>query len=234
MKKLLATTVIMAASAGAHSSVLLHQSDWESPSSFTYTTNFGSAEVVPANGLFSSNSLAFNTTGNPGAFHYDQIDYAINGPMGGAYRVSFDIAISSLINSNNQFVVLFDTPTVKNLYFTNTGNIRLFGGGLSTPLATYNEDEVMHFDMGFDITNSQWDIALNNVSLYSGAIKGTPAQYLRSIRFSQGLVNASNSVSNDATVFLDNVTISQLPVPSSLWLFACGMAGLLLKKRSRK
>ena len=49
---------------------------------------------------------------------------------------------------------------------------------------------------------------------------GGAAEYLRSIRFRQGLVSAGDPVSHDTTVYLDNVTISQLSAPSSLWLFA--------------
>jgi len=232
--KITSALLFLASSTNANA-VILHHNTWETGSPSTYTTNFGNPVVTGSTGVFSSNSLAFNTEGNNPSFYYDQIDYAIGTESSpySAFNVSFDIYTENQTGSNNHFVILVDTPTVRNLYFTNEGNIELQPGWASRQvLSAYNENESMHIDMLFDIGNNIWDISLNSTTIYSGIIDNTsnpylnPAEYLRSIRFSQGLVSSIDTPSHESTVYLDNVVISAVPLPAAVWLFVSGITGL--------
>jgi hypothetical protein len=242
MKKYTAALICIL-SQSANSSVILHQSDWESPFTPTYTTRFGSPEISSPTGVFNSRSLAFNTSGNSPSNYYDQIRYDL-GSAGSTYsnfQLSFDIYTDSLINSTNQFTIFFDTPTVRKLYFTEYGKIVVKPGwGYQRVLANYNENERMHIDMMFNIGLNEWSIALDNVNIYSGIIDDTtnpflkPAERLRSIRFSHGLYTGADGPNHLTTVYLDNVTISAVPLPPVLWLFGSGLVGLAGMAKRKK
>ena len=239
--KIVTTFLLFSISLCANSSVLLHQSDWESPFVPTYTVISGSPEISLPTDVFNSQSLTFNTLGNSPDFYYDQIQYDL-GDAGNSYNIftlSFDIYTDSLINSTNTFTIAFDTPTVRNLYFTNNGTIDVKPGSASQQVLTsYNENESMHLDMTFNIALNEWDIDLNNANIYSGIIDNTnnpglnPAQYVRSIRFSHGLLSSSDSPDYSSSVYLDNVTISAVvPIPPGLILFLSGLLGLIAQSR---
>lgn len=234
-KTITAFTICMALASTSVNAVVLYQNDFDSAVSPTYTTVFGSTETVgPVLGN-TTHSLAFNSTGNTinnsSTFGYDQIQYGIDtpgSPYAGTnyqnFNVSFDIATDGLIGSTNHFVVLFDTPTVRNLIFNNDGTINVanFGSGSSGVIGNYANNESIHVDMNFDITSNQWDVLINNSLLYSAAMN---ANYLRSIRFSQGAVTSSN-IDYNATTYLDNVVISAVPAPAAVWLFSSGLLAL--------
>lgn len=209
----------------------LHSSDWESPASYTYTHNFGSTDVVAISGS-GDHKLLFNTTGNSPSFYYDQIDYHIGGSAGAAYRVSFDVRTESLIDSNNHFVVLFDTPAVRNLYFNSDHSITLSGIGSNSPVGFFQNNQTVHIDMLFDTGLDQWDVMLDGVSIYSGAMADATA--LGSVRFSLGVKSAGMAADNSTNVLLDNVVISQVPVPAAAWLFGSALCGLVGCSRGRK
>lgn len=244
MIKTIATfTITMALASTSVNAAILYQNDFDSASSPTYTTNFGNAAVVGPISGNTTNSLAFNSTGNTdsnsSSFGYDQIQYGIDVPgspyAGTSYQnfnVSFDIATNGLISSKNQFVVFFDTPTVRNLVFANDGTINIanIGSGSSGVIGNYLNNDFMHVDMNFDIASNQWDVFINSSLLYSAAID---ASYLRSIRFSQGAIS-SGQVDYNATTYLDNVVISAVPVPAAVWLFSSGLLALFGLSRKQK
>ncbi len=218
---------------------ILHYSDWETGGPYSYTPVFGSTEIVSPTGTLSGNSLAFNTSGNAPNFYYDQIRYRIPS-SDTSYYLGFDIYTESLIGSNNQFSILFDTPITRSLTFTKDGSIEANAGQIFPQiLSTYNENESMHIDMVFNIGDNGWDIAINNLNIYSGTINDPfnphwAAEYLSSIRFSQGLRSSVDSPSHNATVYLDNVVISTVPIPAAGWLFTSGFLGLLGMAARRK
>ena len=229
----------MSAISATANAAVLYQNDFDTIASPTYTTVFGSTQVVgPVLGN-TSNSLAFNSAGNTSSYYYDQIQYGVD-VLGSPYQgtsyskfdVSFDIAASGLIGSNDHFVVFFDTPTVRNLNFNPDGTISTFntGSGASGVIGSYADNQFMHIDMTFDIAANQWDISLNNTLLYSDAMD---ADYLRSIRFSQGSLSPS-VLDASATTYIDNVNISAVPVPAAIWLFASGLLGLASMTKRRQ
>lgn len=236
-----AVTMTMALCIPSVNASILYQNDFDTPSSPTFTTNFGNTEIVGPIFENTTNSLAFNSTGNTesnsSTFYYDQIQYGIDMPgspyQGTSYQnfnVSFDIATEGLIGSANHFVVLFDTPTVRNLIFDNDGSINIanIGSGPSGVIGNYTDSTFMHIDMNFNIAGNQWDVLINNSLVYSAAMD---ADFLRSIRFSQG-AKSSGNIDYNATTYIDNITISAVPIPAAAWLFMSGL--LALSGLSRK
>jgi hypothetical protein len=240
MYKIISTLALSTSlfSMSASAATILYQNDFDSLSLPTYTTVFGSAEVVgPVLGN-ATNSLAFNSAGNSPSFYYDQIQYGIDtigSPYQGTsyqnFNVSFDIATDGLIGTGNQFAVLFDTPEVRNLIFGGDGSISVqnFGSGASSTIGSYVDKQNMQVNMNFDIGNNQWDIFLDNTLLYSDAMD---ASLLRSIRFSQG-AKFSDQIDFNATAYLDNINISAVPVPAAVWLFGSGLLCLAGFKRRK-
>lgn len=232
MKKIIATLAFSTISITSNAAIL-YQNDFDSLSSPTYTTVFGSPQVVgPVYGN-SSNSLAFNSAGNAPSFYYDQIEYSIGsaGYNFQNYSVGFDITTENLTSSANQFAVLFDTPTVRNLIFGGDGTISVqnFGGGASGIIGNFTDTNSMRVDMDFNIADNRWDIFVDNALLYSDIMD---ANLLDSVRFSFGAKYA-DQVDYNATAFVDNITISAVPVPAAIWLFGSGLLCLLGFKRSQ-
>lgn len=227
---------------GSHAHALVvHQSDWEAPFTPTYTVSFGNPQISAPTDVFDSNSLAFNTSGNAPTFYYDQIRYSLGQPGYDypAFRLEFDMYTDAYMGSVNNFSVLFDTPAVRSVYFRSDGTIDLLvpgGGGYN--LATFSDGEILHLDMLFDIAANQWDIELNNQLIYSGIIDsataGSPAEYLRSIRFSYGLGNSLSDTDHLSTIYLDNVVVSAVPLPAAPVLFVSGLLGLYWRARRHK
>lgn len=182
--------------------ILMHQSDWESPFTPTYSTSYGNPEISPATGIFDSQSLAFNTLGNSPSLYYDQIKYNISWSTDNSYQLSFDIYTDSLVGSDNTFTILLDTPFVRSLMFKSDGTVKMLSG---ETLTSYNDNEAMHIDMVFYIESNEWVINLNNVTIYSGSTGS--AEGLDSIRFSLGKSIGYGSPDHLTTVYLDNVTI---------------------------
>jgi hypothetical protein len=240
LKKLLFTTIFVLFSISSAFASTLHYSDWENPFSPTYTTVFGNPTTVAQPGVLSGNSLAFNTSGNWSLFYYDQISYN-TGSLSTPYNVSFDIHIDSLIGTNNWFSVLFDTPTVRPLRFTGEGNIAIWTFGSPTQvIGSYKENQNMHVDMMFDIGNNEWDISIDGSDLYSGYIDNpaitvhNPASQLETIRFNHGLYNSTLTPDHSTTVYLDNVSISNVPIPASIILLGTSMLlGIGIKQRKK-
>ena len=225
----------------AQAAIILYEETFDAVSSPTYNTVFGVPTVVGAVGPFATHSLEFNSTGNSPTFYYDQIRFPFESP-GSPYQgagfdvfsVSFDIYTEDLLGSANQFVILFDTPTVRNLVFTGTGDIEVqnFGPGASGVIGSYIDRQLLSIDILFDIGADQWDILVDNAPVYSDSMN---ASFLRSIRFSHG-AHLSNQVDFDATTYVDNILIStpsNISEPASLALLAFGVV-LCVGGRRRK
>lgn len=209
----------------------------------------GSPQLADATGPFATRSLAFNSQGNAATFYYDQIQYSTKRPtcpipgsslpgcnapqLPQIFRVSFDVFTSGLVGSVDSFTVLFDTPEVRRLDFEGSGDIAVFNPGNSgswvSKVGTYADREAIHVDINFDLAGDLWNIALNGLNVYSNRIGG---DRLDAIRFSHGAVT-TNVIDFNATSYLDNVHIEQVPLPASVVLFGSGLAGLFSATRRR-
>ena len=198
----------------------LYRTDFDSSSAPMYFTVYGKPEIVGPTGNFSTNSLAFNcshslklpTHSSSDPFLYDQIEYRVDkqgSPFQGlgksSFKVSFDMITRGLVGSPNQFVVLFDTPAVRNLIFSGEGNIYVEGfKSKFGPISKFTDDQKVHVDIDFDITKDLWKVRIDEKPFFSGVINGNS---LTSIRFSHGAKSAGK-IDLDATTYIDNVLIS--------------------------
>lgn len=169
-------------------------------------------------------SLVFNTTGNttPCCF-YDQIQFNLGNGYSN-YNVAFDVSTSNYVNagSGNTFALLFDTPTVQNLYFENNGTIRTFAGGGSSVIGTFSDNTLLNMNVNVDLLASQWNISMNGTSLFTGTFNASGGDVFN-MRYSFGGAGTTNFDS----VGLDNVVVSAVPVPAAVWLLGSGLLGLI-------
>lgn len=222
--KILVVITLLFAGCGGGSSTnadiytnILYNNNFDINSSPTYSIIFGSPQIVGPIEQFTTNSLAFNSAGNSAPYYYDQISYPVDelgspyiGLGNSSFHISFDIITSELIGSRNQFTVLFDTPTVRNLVFLGEGAISIdnFGTGNSGVIASYANYEKIHVDMYFDIKSDLWKVYINYRYVYGDAIRG---ESLRRIRFSHGAKSAGNA-DFIASTYIDNILISAVPL----------------------
>lgn len=231
-----AITLVLLAVFSSVRAEVIHSNNWDSGPA-TYQTRFGNLDIVSNPDGLNGNSLRFNTAGNDPDFYYDQIKYSIGDEYESTtkFQISFDLYVEDLIGTGNQFTILFDTPTVRNIYLTGSGTVNVKPGYSSEVIAGYfSELETLHFDIIFDMGENLWDISVNNTKIYSSIIDNTsspfltPAEQLRSIRFSHGLRSSISSANHSTNVYLDNVVISAVPVPGALLLFFSALLGLWL------
>lgn len=238
-------TLGMAAWAGttAAETVVLYDNAFDGQDGPTYSVLFGPPEVVsgPAS-PFSTASLAFNSTGNGQPFGYDQIIYPfypggglpVPGRGPGRFEVGFDIQTQGLVGSANQFVVLFDSPEVRNLVFTGDGTVVVQNFGttpVETVISTYVDGSPLRVDMVFDVDGDRWDVRLDGELLYSDLLDAVSPT---SLRFSHG-ARSSSPVDLVATTFIDNLRVTaEVPLPGSAALLAPAVLGLGLSAARRR
>lgn len=187
---------------------------------------FGQPIVSSSLGSMQSQPLVFNCQGNAPSFYYDQIQLGMDSGYG-FYYTSFDYISQNLIGSRNNFAVLFDTPTVQNITFQSDGKIDFF----SKRQIGYEDDQLMHFEIMMNISNKTADIFINHNEVYNGSF--APQQYLRSIRFSLGLLQDNVPADYSSFVGIDNIYVAdQVPEPASAVIVAAGICFLVSEKKN--
>lgn len=218
--------VCLLISAATLRAVDLYNLDFTPPELGTYQVTAGNPSVQSSVGPF-TNALVFDAvTGG------EQIRLPI-GTVAPEYELQCDVLTHNLRNSDYAFDVFSGTPAV------NTVN---FDGGLNSlyvyqsvpflnlSLSSLTDDWVYHLDVMLDLQNSEWSVAINGNSLYSGPLAGSA---LQDIRFGLapwigGAANAPNTY-----VALDNVIVSAIPEPAAAGLAAAGvLLWLKLQRRS--
>jgi hypothetical protein len=234
---------------GIAAAAALHADTFETGDAVSYFIRDGAPAVNAAVGPFATRSLRFNLAGNtPGLtsqFNYEQIQYAAalsdggisNGPLPEAVVVSFDVFTQGLIGTDTQFSLLLDVPTVRNIRWLPTGQIRIENFGatafpVQSIVGSYAHGQATHVVNHLNYATNQWRVFLDGALVYSGVLDGSA---FRGARFNLG-VSLTNDDATDlaAEAYLDNVLIQTVPVPAALPLLGCALAGLAVLRRAPK
>ncbi len=201
-------TLVVAALSGPAAALEINLADsFEAADPADFGNVIGQVAVVPAGGVLASVALAFNTSGNEFQI-YDQIGYSLHNNGQAPQRVSFafDLLTVDLIGTNNQFVVLFDTPQVRNVMFTPDGNIEVLnpGPGGSGIVGSFADRQTLAVDMQMDTAANLWELRIGGALLYSDTVDSFA---IGSIRLSHARFPASPMVT------------SQPPATSTTWSY---------------
>lgn len=214
---LITTTLLLAANNNAFSADTLYDVDFSSPPHTVgqppvlgtgnpprdkpTSIPFGDPTVVSALGALTDQPCQF---GN-GTTGYDQLQFTTGKDYPGGfdvaydnYHIEMDVLIENLSGSSqDRFTILLDCPTIHNLYFEPSGNIRTFPG---TNIGTFSFGVPVHVEWDLDILNQTWAITIDGNKLFEDTSTGI--EQLRAIR-----INQSGENSNDAAA-IDNVIVT--------------------------
>jgi hypothetical protein len=199
---------------------------------FVSSINFGTPLVVSAFGSLVDQPLRLDMIGNDPSFYYDQIQLNLPQLHPDSMDVAFDFTSSGLIGSHAQLVVLFDTPSVRNIYFGNDGTISLWSPfSTQSTVGNFSNGEAFRFDAHLDFINNRWTMYKNGVLL--GGAFFQPDAYVQAIRFSYGIASAGQ-LPDSSAVAIDNILVA-VPEPAHLAAVLCPafLFWLVLRNRSR-
>ncbi len=206
----------------------LYNLDFTPPDLGTYQVMAGNPTVQSSVGPF-TDALVFDAVSGG-----EQIRLPI-GITAPEYEFQCDVLAHNLLNSDYAFGVFFDTPTVNSVNFhggLNSVYVYQSSPFLNLSLSSLTNDLVYHLDVTLDLQNSDWSVAVNGNSLFSGPLGGLA---LQDIRFGLapwigGAANAPNTY-----MALDNVIVSAVPEPATAGLAVAGvLLWLNLQRRSNQ
>lgn len=240
MKKLLGITTLLLAICHGYSQVL-YNVNFDAPAqpanhlvltgsapNFVSAIVFGSPMVVPSFGGLAHQPLQFDMAGNDPSFYYDQIQLNLPQVSPPSIDVSFDFSSAGVVGGAGRFVMLFDTPSVRNVVFDTRGIWVQAPFVPETVFGSFSDGETFHFGAHLDLVNHQMSVFKNGVLL--GSAPFSPDDYIHDIRFSFGL-KTSDQFPDGGAVGIDNILVVAAPEPGSLSLIAVAFSLAVLSKK---
>jgi hypothetical protein len=189
---------------------------------------YGSPMVLPAFGSLLDQPLVLNMAGNAPAFYYDQLRLNLTRLQSPVLDVAFDFTSRGLIGSQARLAILFDTPSIRDVFFQNDGQIALYSPTLANAnVGSFTDGEEFRVGIHVDLANQQWSLSKNGTVL--GSAPFTPDDYIQDIRISYGL-QLSSGTPDGSSVAIDNLVVS-VPEPASTSSLALGICLLWVRLR---
>ncbi len=165
---------------------------------------FGTPMVVANFGSMIDQPCEFNSFDAEG----DQIAIDLTDlPGSDFYAMACDILVADL-NSSGTFTVLFDTPSVRTIRFTASGDVDAYVPGvLSDTIGSFTIGTIVHLEVRIDLLLDVWEVDLDGIGIHSGAFGD--ASEVNTVRFSTNVTANPPGVS----AAIDNISISEEPFP---------------------
>lgn len=148
------------------------------------------------------------------------------------YQISYDFFSTDLSGSDYAFVLLADTPQVRNFSFNGVSGVRYWAPYV-LPIngGNFADNTSYHVSIDYDLLLGSVSVSLNGGLLGSRAFE-TSGDDIESFRFSLAQARAGNDLEPTASVNLDNILVTSrtpagVPEPSTLLLLSLGMLSLV-------
>jgi hypothetical protein len=162
---------------------------------------------------FTDQPLEFDSFDNQG----DQIRLVLNDlPISDLYALDADILIADIDRAGGEFVILFDMPGVRTIRCQFGGNIIATAPGHpNATIGTFTPGTAFHLRVEIDIPGDQWEIFLDNTSVYMGGF-GIPVDP-RTIRITTNVTAGPPGVSAGIDNLVVDDTHTPVAVESETW-----------------
>lgn len=143
---------------------------------------------------------------------YDQIKLNVDKKYS-QYLLKFNLytyKFADAGNNRNKFSILFDTPTIQNLYFNGNGTISYFqpripgSGSISGRIGSFKDRETISMAININLKAKKWTIIQNGKTIHTGPFYSKSGD-IKAIRFNLG--NLSDKY-NLGIIGLDNVVLN--------------------------
>jgi len=168
----------------------------------------GDPKIVNNISAMVGNALQFNTFSGS---TYDQVSMDVRFNKN-SYQITFDFYGATTVTNDNTFSVVLGFPTIQKLVFS-IGKIRVdqphtgIDGEITTKAIGNYADGVRYLvELNVDMTGKTWEIFVDNVSLYQGAITAD-ADDLKNVRFVSGAFGANKA----GSFVIDTIDIRETP-----------------------
>ena len=143
---------------------------------------------------------------------YDQIKLNVDKKYS-RYLLKFNLytyKFADARNNRNKFSILFDTPTIQNLYFNGNGTISYFqpripgSGSISGRIGSFKDRQAISMAIDINLKAKKWTIIQNGKTIHTGPFYSKSGD-IKAIRFNLG--NLSDKY-NLGIIGLDNVVLN--------------------------